>query len=153
MILEDFQIKFIQVDKNYNFLTDLDQDQEDTEYMNVIDEQIIGEQSDIELKINTQNMSKKTSLSSVLYDSSNGQMDFVQDIYSVAHNERKIQENNLVEKMYNHYSTQKRIITGSLSEMSKPDDLYNWREFSNMTMQEQDYSLHYDRNNVKLIEI
>lgn len=37
--------------------------------------------------------------------------------------------------------------------MSKPDDLYNWREFSNMTMQEQDYSLHYDRNNVKLIEI
>ena len=153
VILEDFQIKFIQVDKNYNFLADIDKDQEDTEYMNVINESFVNEQSDIELKINTQNMSKKTSLSSVLYDSSNGQMDFVQDIYSVVHDERKIQENNLVEKMYNHYSTQKRIITGSLSEMSKPDDLYNWREFSNMTMQEQDYSLHYDRNNVKLIEI
>lgn len=93
------------MDKNYNFLADIDKDQEDTEYMNVINENFVNEQSDIELKINTQNMSKKTSLSSVLYDSSNGQMDFVQDIYSVVHDERKIQENNLVEKLYNHYST------------------------------------------------
>ena len=153
VILEDFAVKFIQVDRNYNFLEDVPKDQEDTEYVNVINGDFVTEMSDIELKINTQDMSKKTSLSSVLYDSSGGQMDFVQDIYSVTHSKMQIQEENLVEKYFNHYSGQKRIITGSIDEPANPAATYNWRDFQNMVMHEQDWSLHYDRNNVKLTEI
>ena len=74
-------------------------------------------------------------------------------MYSVINDERNIQENNLVQKLHGHYSVQKRIITGALNRIYRPDELLNWRGFSNMTVQSQDMSLHYDRNNVKIIEI
>ena len=73
VVFEDFQVKFIQVDRNFNYLEDETKDEADTEYANVINEEFVNEESELELKINTQNPGKKTSLSSVMYDN-NGDM-------------------------------------------------------------------------------
>ena len=87
-----------------------------------------------------------------MYDD-NGIKQFVTEIYSVEKDSENIQENNLVEKNFDHYSKRNRIITGSLDKFYKPTDIINWREYANMTVQEEEWSLHYDKNQVKITEI
>ena len=152
VVFENFKVKFLQVDRNYNYLEEVPKDSQDTEYTNIINEECVAEWSEIELKINTQNGSKPQSYSSVMYDD-NGIKQFVQEIYSVEKDSENIQENNLVEKNFDHYSKRNRIITGSLDKFYKPTDIINWREYANMTVQEQEWSLHYDKNQVKITEI
>ena len=152
VVFENFKVKFLQVDRNYNYLEEVPKDSQDTEYTNIINEECVAEWSEIELKINTQNGSKPQSYSSVMYDD-NGIKQFVTEIYSVEKDSENIQENNLVEKNFDHYSKRNRIITGSLDKFYKPTDIINWREYENMTVQEEEWSLHYDKNQVKITEI
>lgn len=152
VVFENFKVKFLQVDRNYNYLEDVEKSEQDTEYINIINEECVAEWSEIELKINTQNGSKPQSFSSVMYDD-NGIKQFVTEIYSVEKNAENIMENNLVEKNFDHYSKRNRIITGSLDKFYKPTDIINWREYTNMTVQEEEWSLHYNKNQVKISEI
>ena len=87
-----------------------------------------------------------------MYDD-NGIKQFVTEIYSVEKGAENIQENTLVEKNFDHYSKRNRIITCFLDKFYKPTDLINWREYTNMTVQEEQWSLHYDKNQVTITEI
>ena len=58
VVFENFKVKFLQVDRNYNYLEDVEKSEQDTEYTNIINEECVAEWSEIELKINTQNGSK-----------------------------------------------------------------------------------------------
>lgn len=53
VVFENFKVKFVQVDRNYNYLEDVEKSEQDTEYTNIIHEECVAEWSAIELKINT----------------------------------------------------------------------------------------------------
>jgi hypothetical protein len=80
---------------------------DDTEYTNVINESFVEEFDDLEVNINTQHKKKKPSYSSV-YVNNNG---ILRELQKVNYNGKSLlQEEHLVEKYVNHYSTPKRIV-------------------------------------------
>lgn len=80
---------------------------DDTEYTNIINESFVEEFDDLEVSINTQDKKKKPSYSSVYLKSNN----LITELQKVNYNGKSLlQEEHLVEKYVNHYSTPKRIV-------------------------------------------
>lgn len=94
---------------------------DDVVYTNIIDEDYVNEWNDMEIKINTQLDNRVTSYSSVLLKpSDDDEVTFCYNLLNKNVGEYRIQEHNLIEKYYNHYSSPKAILEVTLENKLKP---------------------------------
>lgn len=146
---KNFDIKHITVDKDGSILDDLNENDEDTEYFNIINAKNVNTFNGIELKINTQDDRKRSSLSSVVFDART----YLGNITYKVDERSDIMENHIIEKYWNHYHTPKRILNICLDNFKNPYTIYSYRNFNNMFINSQSWSLRDEQNQVKLIEL
>nr|DAK61241.1 MAG TPA: hypothetical protein [Caudoviricetes sp.] len=103
--------------ENEDYLNDKDNDN-DVKYVNVINENFTNKFEDLELKINSQ-ASKEYSFSSVM-QKYNSSFIYNKGIYNVPLNKKQLQEYNVIEKMYNHFSDTKKIISMTIENVLMP---------------------------------
>ena len=117
--LKDFEVEFLKSNKKMNNpdLEDEEDEEIDIIYKNVINENYVNEFNDIELKVNTQT-ELENSLSSVIYH--NHQYKYLDKLINVANSTNQIQEQNIIQSWYNHYSTPKNILTLTIEDKIKP---------------------------------
>jgi hypothetical protein len=126
-------------------------DTADVIYTNVINNEYVNEWDDLELKINTQIENNITSYSSMLLKVDN--LEFCQYLYDKTQRQYRLQENNLIEKYYNHYKEPRAIL-----ELSVINNLYPYSRVKeqnlNKTFVFDSYNLDLrsDVLKVKLIE-
>ena len=94
---------------------------DDVVYTNVINEDYVNEWDDMEIKINTQLDNRITSYSSMLLKTADdNEISFCYNLLNKNLGEYRIQESNLIEKYYNHYSSPKAILELALNNKLKP---------------------------------
>ena len=150
--IKDFEIEFFNSKGDGYYWIDEDNSEDDTEYFNIINENYVTEFNDMELKINTQNPDKKLSVSSTMYNDGST-MKYITTLNDTVLNTNRLQENNIIERYYNHYSTPKNIIERTIYNYYIPTNLFNWRQFNDMCIDTQSWNVKYNTNNIKLIEI
>jgi len=124
----------------------------DTKYTNVINEDFITDLDDITLKVNTFT-SKCSSYSNVIIKNDN-KYDYLNTIHSVAENVDVIQEQNIINKYYNYYSTPKFIYSNNINNDNiTPLSIISVNEVSNnMLIDSLSYDLNNDSVSVKLTQ-
>ena len=131
------------------------EEKEDTDivYFNIINEEFVQEYDDIECKINTYVEGKPLSRS---YNINTQTNDFVRSTYNPITNTNTIPENHIIEKIYNHYATPKKIFE---MEMIYNDNLepasvvkYSALTDKNMIIDSEEINLIEDTNKIKLVE-
>lgn len=150
--IKDFSIEFYNSKGDGYYWIDNDNSEDDTEYFNIINENYVTEFNDMELKINTQNPDKKLSVSSTMYNDGST-MKYITTLNDTVLNTNRLQENNIIERFYNHYCTPKNIIERTIYNYYIPTNLFNWRQFNDMCIDTQNWNVKYNTNNIKLIEI
>lgn len=127
---------------------------EDVIYTNVINDGYINEWSDLEIRVTTQLDNRVTSYSSIILKTlSSDTATFCYNILDKQLGKYQIQENNLVEKYFNHYHSPKIILNASLENKLKPYTKVKER-LMNKTLNLDSYELDLrnDILRVKLIE-
>ena len=135
----------------------------DHEYENIININSVIDSEEIECKINTQDLEKCRSFSSMLYKYNN-EWQYINTMTENAPSANsqdgtyRIQEDNIVQNYVNHYSSPKVIFDCDLNRMTivKPTDLYTCDEVKSgiyMMPNTQEKNLKMSSNKLQLIEI
>ncbi len=115
----------------------------DTQYINVINDDFITELDDIELKVNTYT-DKCASYSNLIIKNSN-KYDYLNKVHNVIENVDVIQEQNIINKYYNYYSTPKFIYSNTINNKNiSPLSVINVNQVADKMLIN---SLNYDLNN------
>ena len=121
MFFKDLQVSIV---KQKMTDTDIEDDETDVKYVNVIDEEFVNEYSDMEFKINTAT-DKGISYSYVIYKNSNGEQTYLENVYDKSLKVTQLQEHNIIEKYHKHYSTPKTILELTIENKITPITLVN----------------------------
>lgn len=133
-------------------LFDSTKKQDDVIYTNVINTDYVNEWDDLEIKINSQVDNRITSKSSMLIKTAD-QIEFLTKVYNKTQNEYRIQENNLIEKYYNHYSSPKAILEINIENKLKPYSIIKETNLGkDFNLDSYEYDVYSDTLNAKLIE-
>mgnify|MGYP003301104427 CR=1 FL=1 len=126
---------------------------DDIVYSNVINDSYVEEYDDLELKINTQ-VDKKPQSRSYALDART--TEYVHNLYCPATGHNYRPEENLIEKLYNHYSTPKKIfdMKSIFNDELHPASPVIYTSISDkpLCVDSQEIHLANDTNDIKLIE-
>lgn len=164
--MKNFSLKMISVkNENYFWGTFEDKNNDDIIYSNTINTNNVVEFSDLDLKISSYNDKKKMAKSYILYYSSNGpitckkfwnplKFHFVYGQTEYADGSDEHIENLLLEKYTEHYSNPKKIYNCIVHGYYEPWKCVRPSALNNLRMiiDEQEYDVKADTNELKLIE-
>lgn len=147
VFLKDLSIKIVKQKITKN-------DDTDTLYQNVIDDDYINEFSNLDFKVNSQT-NKGISYSSVIeFDPTTSKYKYNQSIFNKSLNKTQLQEYNIIEKYVNQYSKPRKKLNITLANDYKPYSLFTIDYFQNEKFVVNNMSIDYfnDKNEISIIE-
>ena len=147
VLLKDFDVKYANevytgIDSEYD---------DDVAYRIDIDADYVNECDSLELKVNTQVETKKHSYSSVFLDKSQ----YVTRLYNLGTNKKQLQEYNIMENRYNHFSTPKHILKAEVEDVFTPESVVTYASFTDgrLVMTAQEIDVKQNKSNITLVEV
>lgn len=147
VLLKEFEVKYAN-----EIYTGIDQDYEDDiAYKVDIDTDYVNEGDSLELKVNTQVETKKHSYSSVFLDQSR----YVTTLYNKGTEKNQLQEYNIIESRYNHYSTPKHILEADVENIFTPESIVTYTNLTDgkLVMTGQEIDVKQNKSNITLAEV
>ena len=131
----------------------LNKQEDDVVYTNIIDDNYVNEWDNLELKVNTQLDNKVTSYSSMLRKEIDKYY-FIDQVYDIKDSIYRIQEENIIMRYYRHFKTPKVILEACLRNTFTPLTEVIENNLKKLFVVDS-YELDVDNNavNIKLIEL
>lgn len=130
-----------------------EEEEDDIVYTNTINESYVTEFDDLELKINTQVVDRNFSYSSVIYKDEGGTPFFLNKLVDLTIDKSQIQEYNLIEKYFNHYSTPKLKLSATFKGVVNPYSVMKENNVNkNFCIDGYDFDVRLNNSKTNIIE-